>query len=90
MKVDFEVLTDVRKEEMFAICLNDTLVHLESQDRKKKQTNKTTEQHFWRNVSCFQKRCWGWEQAHRISVGLVLHTGCQKGTASGAKVSRNH
>lgn len=35
MKVDFEVLTDVRKEEMFAICLNDTLVHLESLGEKK-------------------------------------------------------
>lgn len=37
MKVDFEVLTDVRKGEMFAICLNDTLVCLESQGKKKKQ-----------------------------------------------------
>lgn len=36
MKVDFEVLTDVRKGEMFAICLNDTLVCLESQGKKKK------------------------------------------------------
>lgn len=34
MKVDFEVLTDVRKGEMFAICLNDTLVRLESQEKK--------------------------------------------------------
>lgn len=40
MKVDFEVLTDVRKGEMFAICLNDTLVHLESQGGKKKTTKK--------------------------------------------------
>lgn len=40
MKVDFEVLTDVRKGEMFAICLNDTLVHLESQGGKKKPPKK--------------------------------------------------
>lgn len=40
MKVDFEVLTDVRKGEMFAICLNDTLVHLESQEEEKKKCQK--------------------------------------------------
>lgn len=34
MKVDFEVLTDVRKGEMFAIFLNDTLVRLESLGKK--------------------------------------------------------
>lgn len=39
MKVDFEVLTDVRKGEMFAICFNDTLVHLESQGKKKQATS---------------------------------------------------
>lgn len=38
MKVDFEVLTDVRKGEMFAICLNDTLVRLESLGEKKPTT----------------------------------------------------
>lgn len=38
MKVDFEVLTDVRKGEMFAICLNDTLVRLERQGKKKTET----------------------------------------------------
>lgn len=35
MKVDFEVLTDVRKGEMFAITLNDTFVCLESLGGKK-------------------------------------------------------
>lgn len=60
MKVDFEVLTDVRKGEMFAICLNDTLVHLESQGGKKKTTKKkkTTQHQFGRYVSCFQKQGW--------------------------------
>lgn len=59
MKVDLEVLTDVRKGEMFAICLNDTLVRLESQEKKGKRKKKATQQQFWRYVSCFQKRCWG-------------------------------
>lgn len=36
----FEVLTDVRKGEMFAICLNDTLASLERQGGKKKNKPK--------------------------------------------------
>lgn len=41
-------------------------------------------------MNFFQNWCWGLEQAHRTSAGLILGMGCQKGTASGIKVSENH
>lgn len=55
---------------------------------KKKQTN--TKCQFCTDVNFFQNWCWGLEQAHRTSAGLIRGMGCQKGTVSGIKVSENH
>lgn len=86
MKVDFEVLTDVRKGEMFAICLNDTLVHLESQgEEKKKCQKKPTQQQFGRYVSCFQKQGW----AESIPTGYQGACSFAQTAERGQQMGRN-
>lgn len=82
MKVDLEVLTDVRKGEMFAICLNDTLVRLESQEKKgkKKKSHPAT---ILEVCELLPKAMLGLRACLRVSGSLFLCTNHKKDQQTG-------